>query len=84
MARSNTVTLTIRQPPRPQAYDAAGAAAASVDLESPFSIGARPKVRRRTDAELRSRFPDDEGMKFRNAIATKRWVFMTKGMLKKG
>jgi len=82
VARSNTVTLTVRNPPRPQAYDAAGAAQVSIDIESPFSIGSRAKVRRLTNADLRAQYPDDEGMKFADAIATKPAVFMTKGQIR--
>jgi hypothetical protein len=83
VARSNSVTLTVRNPPGPQQYDAAGAAQVSVDIESPFTIGARPKVRRLTDADLRSRFPDDDGLKFADALATKPSTFMTAGQMRR-
>lgn len=82
MARSNDVVINVQTPPAPQQYDAAGATSVAVTIESPIARAMRPAMKRLTYEDLRARHPDDEGMRFADAMQGRNLVFFTKRMLR--
>jgi hypothetical protein len=84
MAISNQIEITVANPPGPQIYDAAGATAVSVHVESPLAIGVIPRTTRLTHADQTTRYPTDEGFKFLNRIQSRQWVFFTRNTLRRG
>lgn len=81
---SNPLTIVVQDPPAPAVYEAAGATAVAVYIESPLAAATRPRTRRLTHADQTSRYSTDQFLKFSNPIAQDQYTFFTKSKLRAG